>query len=81
MGVPVLSRYNAGESLKIGYTCEQRDGFHLHDDLCVVEAVGPDGAAVPEEERGAVVISNLVNRGTVLLRYDLGDYVALEDPP
>jgi len=81
LGVPVLSRYNAGESLKIGYTCEERDGFHLHEDLCLVEVLGPDGTPVIEGERGAVVISNLVNRGTVLLRYQLGDYGRITSTP
>ncbi|HEU0302971.1 MAG TPA: AMP-binding protein [Gaiellaceae bacterium] len=81
LGVPVVSRYNAGESLKIGYTCEERDGFHLHEDLCVVELVDPDGRPVPEGERGSVVISNLVNRGTVLLRYGLGDFARLTSAP
>lgn len=81
MGVPVLSRYNAGESLKIGYTCEVRDGFHLHEDLCVVALVDGDGQPVPEGDRGSVVISNLVNRGTVLLRYRLGDSGRLTSVP
>ena len=35
-GIPVLSRYSAMECLKIGFFCEQRRGFHLHEDLCHV---------------------------------------------
>lgn len=73
LGIPVHSRYNAGESLKIGYTCEARSGFHLHEDLCHVEIVDDAGRPVSEGEAGNVVIANLVNRGTVLLRYRLGD--------
>jgi phenylacetate-CoA ligase len=81
LGIPVVSRYAAGESLKIGYTCEARDGFHLHEDLCVVELIGPDGAPVADGERGSVVISNLVNLGTVLLRYELGDHARITSEP
>ena len=81
LAIPVVSRYAAGESLKIGFTCEARDGFHLHEDLCVVETVGPDGNPVGDGERGSVVISNLVNRGTVLLRYELGDYGRITSAP
>lgn len=73
-GVPVYSRYNAMESFKIGFTCPAGTGFHLHEDLCFVKLVGNGGEEVPEGERGEVVISNLVNRGTVLLNYRLGDY-------
>lgn len=81
LGIPVHSRYNAGESLKIGYFCEQRDGFHVHEDLCHVEIVDGDGRPLPEGEEGDVVIANLVNRGTVLLRYRLGDRARLVFEP
>lgn len=77
LGIPVVSRYNAGEAFKIGYTCEARAGFHLHEDLCHVELANGEGAPVAEGGRGEVVISNLVNRGTVLLRYRLGDHARL----
>jgi phenylacetate-coenzyme A ligase PaaK-like adenylate-forming protein len=72
-GIPVLSRYSAMESLKIGFFCEQREGFHLHEDLCHLTVVDRDGKAVPDGESGEIVISNLVNRGSVLLNYRIGD--------
>jgi phenylacetate-CoA ligase len=81
LGVPVLSRYSAMESLKIGFLCEQRRSFHLHEDLCHVEIADRDGSNAPPGHRGEIVISNLVNRGTVLLRYRLGDLGALSNEP
>jgi phenylacetate-CoA ligase len=78
-GIPVLSAYNAVECFKIGFTCERRDGFHVHEDLCDVRIVGPDGSDLPVGEKGEVVISNLVNRGTVLLNYRLGDLARLDE--
>jgi len=72
-GVLVFSSYQAVESFKIGYFCEERRGFHLHADLCHVKIIDADGAKLPAGEKGEVVISNLVNRGTVLLNYRLGD--------
>jgi phenylacetate-CoA ligase len=80
-GVPVLSRYNAVEAFKIGYSCEARDGFHLHEDLCHVTVAGRDGKPAPPGEQGEVVLSNLVNRGTVLLNYRLGDLAAVTEDP
>jgi phenylacetate-CoA ligase len=80
-GIPVLSLYNAVECFKIGFTCERRHGFHLHDDLCHVRLVNADGDAVHDGEKGEVVISNLVNRGTVLLNYRLGDVARIERAP
>ena len=77
LGIRVYSRYNAVEAFKIAFTCESRDGFHLHCDLTHVKIVDPSGATLPPGERGEVVISNLVNRATVLLNYRLGDLAAL----
>ena len=72
-GVPVLSQYSAVEAFRIGYFCEERSAHHVHEDLCALSVVGADGRPVPEGEPGEVVVSNLVNRGTVLLNYRLGD--------
>ena len=80
-GIPVLSAYNAVECFKIGFTCERRAGFHVHEDLCDVRVVDQAGHDVPPGERGEVVVSNLVNRATVLLNYRLGDVARVEDEP
>ncbi len=71
--LPVYSRYNAVEAFKIGFSCEMSHGFHLHDDLCHLRIVDSAGHDLPAGETGEVVISNLVNHGTVLLNYRLGD--------
>jgi phenylacetate-CoA ligase len=78
LGVPVLGGYGAAESLRLGYVCEQRNGFHLHDDLVHVVPVDETGAAVADGTTGELVITNLVNRGTVLLNYRLGDLGRIE---
>jgi phenylacetate-CoA ligase len=72
-GAPVVGTYAAVEAFKIGFHCERRDGFHLHEDLCHVRLVDGRGEPVAAGQEGEVVISNLVNRGTVLLNYRLGD--------
>jgi len=76
-GIPVLSRYNAVESFKIGFYCEQRTGFHVHDDLCHLRVVGDDGVDVAPGATGRLVLTNLVNHATVLLNYPIGDVGAL----
>jgi phenylacetate-CoA ligase len=72
-GVRLTSLYNAVESFKIGFACEAGDDYHLHADLCHVKIVAPSGATVADGRPGEVVISNLVNRATVLLNYRMGD--------
>lgn len=80
-GIPVLGSYGAIETLDIGFECEHRAGYHLYTDLCPVRVVGPNGEELPDGERGEVVISNLLNRGTVLLNYRLGDLGAMLPAP
>jgi phenylacetate-CoA ligase len=79
LGARVMSRYCATEAFKIGYFCEARTGFHLHDDLCDVRVVRADGSDAAPGEEGEIVISNLVNHATVLLNYPMGDVAALLD--
>lgn len=80
-GIPVLSRYSAMECLKIGFFCELRRGFHLHEDLCHVDVRRPDGTQAAPGETGELILSNLFNRGTVLLNYRIGDRGVMSDEP
>jgi phenylacetate-CoA ligase len=75
--IPVFSTYQACEALHIAFQCERRQGFHIHEDQVNVRVVDQDGRDVEPGESGSVVISNLVNRATVLLNYELGDLVTL----
>ncbi len=78
-GVPVLSRYNAVEAFKIGFFCERRSGFHLHEDLCHVRIVDDSGNTAAPGSAGTVIVSNLINRGSVLLNYPIGDVASLSE--
>lgn len=76
-GIPVFSTYQAIEAFKIGFECPQHSGLHLNIDLYPVRILDGNGRALAPGEVGNVVVSNLVNRGTVLLNYRLGDVAAL----
>jgi len=79
--IPVLSTYQAIEALRIGFECEQHQGIHLNVDLYPVRIVDGDDRACSVGKSGDVVISNLVNRATVLLNYRLGDVAAFSPTP
>jgi phenylacetate-CoA ligase len=72
-GIPVVGIYNAHETLDIAFECEERSGYHVNIDLCPVRIVDSNDRDLPDGEVGQIVVSNLVNRGTVLLNYRLGD--------
>lgn len=72
-GIPVLSAYGAIEAFHIGFECEQHLGFHLNSDIYPLRILDDAGSEVPDGASGHVTLSNLVNRGTILLNYRLGD--------
>ncbi len=72
-GVPILMSYQSNEALKIAYECKHTNGYHLHEDLTIVRIVDEQGQPVPNGQVGRVIITNLVNRATVLINYDLAD--------
>lgn len=77
--LPVFSIYGAVEALKIGFECECHTGLHVNIDLYPLKIVDEQGKSLPNGQIGHVVLSNLINRSTVLLNYRLGDRAALLD--
>jgi phenylacetate-CoA ligase len=80
-GIPVFSTYQAIEASRIAFECDQHRGLHINEDWYPVRIVGAAGQEQLAGEDGDVVISNLVNRATVLLNYRLGDIAALCPEP
>ena len=81
LGVPVVSSYQACEALLIASQCELRQGLHVSADLVHLRVADNQGHDVPAGSEGAIVISNLVNRATVLLNYRLGDRGVMAGTP
>jgi phenylacetate-CoA ligase len=80
-GIPVFSVYGAIEAFRIAFECEQHTGQHVNAEWYPVRIVDPDGRPLPPGEEGQVVLSNLVNRATVLLNYRQGDLASLLPEP
>lgn len=80
-GIPVISSYQAAEMLQIAYQCEKRQGFHICTDQVALRVVDDQGRDVDPGDTGRVVLSCLVNHGTVLLNYALGDLVERGEAP
>jgi phenylacetate-CoA ligase len=80
-GLPVLGIYGSTEAMAIGFECGRGEGYHVHHDVTVVRIVDLAGRAVAPGEPGSVLVSNLVNRGTVLLNARLGDIASPIEGP
>ena len=75
--VPAFGVYEAVEVPNIAFECAQHTGLHVNLDSCVVRIVDGEGRTLSDGSTGEVVVSNLVNRATLLLNYELGDLAAL----
>ncbi len=70
---PVFDFYSASETGTIGFECKAKRGYHLNIDICAVDIMNKAGCPTSPGEEGEIVVSNLVNKGTILLNYRIGD--------
>lgn len=76
----VLNRYGSTESSSM-LECTEGSGWHNPSpDQVFLEVVDPDShARQPFGASGSLLITHLIRRGTVLLRYALGDIVTMTE--
>lgn len=72
-GCAVTNRYGCEEVGLIASECEVHRGLHLNAEHVLVEFVDDAGNPVPAGQEGNIVVTDLMNRGMPLIRYQLGD--------
>ncbi len=78
----IFDRYGSTESGGLAQCREEGDWHNPAPEMIYHEVVDPDtGQPLPDGERGALAITLLARRGTVLLRYLVGDVVSLTHEP
>lgn len=78
-GCIVFDRYGSTELGSLAQCQEDGDWHNPAPDLQFLEVVDPEtGARLPDGERGALALTHLDRRGTVLVRFLVGDTVAVE---
>ena len=78
----VLDRYGSTEAGGLAQCREEGDWHNPAPELLFQEIVDPDtGRRVRDGERGALALTHLNRRGTVLLRFLVGDVVGLAHGP
>lgn len=68
----VIEAYTSGEGGLIAMSCKKQWGLHVQTDRVVLEVLD-DGREVRNEGVGELVLTNLVNWATPILRYATGD--------
>lgn len=77
-GVPVADGYGGRDSGFCAHQCPQGQ-MHLTSEHIVMEIVDHDGTSLPTGQTGEMVITNLDNLATPLIRYRTGDIGRLSD--
>ncbi len=78
-GTRVTNRYGCEEVSLIACECERHQGMHLNAEHAIVEFLRDDGSPCVPGEDGRIVVTELVNRGMPMLRYEVGDRGAPSD--
>ena len=79
LGVRVFERGGTQEGAALD-ECDAHTGPHIHEDVCYLEVVTPDGSPVPDGERGLLVVTKLTP-GSVFVRYNTGDIASFLPGP
>ena len=80
LGVGIADAYSSQEVGVIAIECPQGGGYHVMSEGLVFELLRDDGQPCAAGETGRVVVTDLHNFATPLIRYDLGDLAEADGP-
>ncbi len=78
--VKVSDLYSSEEVGNIACQCPENGRYHLMEENLVVEVLRDDGTPCAPGEIGRIVVTDLHNFATPLIRYDIRDYAEVGEP-
>jgi phenylacetate-CoA ligase len=78
--VPLVDAYSAEEVGYIALQCPEHEHYHVQAESLFVEILDERGALCAPGQVGRVVVTDLHNFATPLIRYDIGDYAEAGEP-
>jgi len=79
-GIPVVDSYSSMELGMIALQCPDHTHYHVQSENVLVEILSEDGTPCAPGEVGRVVVTDLHNLASPLIRYDIGDYAEAGPP-
>jgi phenylacetate-CoA ligase len=79
-GHEIEDNYSSQEAGTIAIQCPASGLYHIMSEALIVEVLNEQGDPCKEGEIGRVVVSDLLNLATPLIRYDIGDYAETGPP-
>ncbi len=77
LDIDITDVYSSQEVGVIATECPDRDGYHIMSESVIVELLLDDDSPCAPGERGRIVVTDLHNFATPLIRYDIGDIAEL----
>lgn len=76
-GLEIEDNYSSQEAGTIAIQCPKSGLYHTMSEALIVEVLNEQGKPCGEGEIGRMVVSDLHNLATPLIRYDIGDYAEI----
>jgi phenylacetate-CoA ligase len=73
----IFEEYGCREFSIIGHECEHADGFHLAEEIFIVEVFNKNTGLLSFQGTGEIVVTSLFNYAMPMIRYHLGDEVTM----
>ena len=77
LGIPIINEYGASEVGLIAIQNSNGD-FEINQQNLFVEVVNEDNRQVPDGEIGRILVTDLYNKASPMIRYEIGDMGSLE---
>ncbi len=74
LGVPIVDLYSSQEVGLIALQCPDRLHYHVQSENVLVEILDGDGNPCEPGDVGRIVVTDLHNFASPLIRYEIGDY-------
>ena len=76
-GIILIDGYSSQECGAIALQCPQGAGYHVMSESLIVEILDAEDEPCAPGETGRVVVTDLQNLASPVIRYDIGDYAQL----
>jgi phenylacetate-CoA ligase len=80
LGIGIADAYTCQETGYVALQCPQSGLYHVMAEGLIAEVLRPDGSPCSEGETGKVVVTDLHNHATPVVRYALGDFAEVGPP-
>lgn len=80
LGVEIADAYSSQEIGYIALQCPDSGLYHVMAESVIAEVLAADGSPCAPGEAGRLVVTDLTNLATPLVRYDIGDFAEAAGP-